>query len=140
VRTVAAPDVRERSWRVRVLIFAASAVIAAALAVVVAVHHRLGAGAPLLAFAAVEAWRARSVYRRRPSGDYDEQVERAAVRRRMRTSALVSTAAAIGELVIAGFANSAALWWLGAALLLASALSWVSVLWLLPRAAAGSSR
>ena len=137
---MAAPDPRERSWRLRVLILAGSAVVAAVLAVFVAVHHRVGAGAPLLAFALVEAWRARSIYRRRPGGAYDERVEQVARRRRMRGSAIFVTVCTAGALVTAGFTNDAALWWLGGVLLLGCALMWWTVLWQLPRAAGRATR
>ena len=131
---MADPDLRDRSWRLRVLILAGSAVVAAVLAVFVAVHHRLGAGAPLLAFALVEAWRARSIYRRRPGSAYDQRVEHAARHRRMRTSAIIITVCTAGELIAAGFANDAALWWLGGLLVAGCALVWLTLL----RAAPGA--
>lgn len=131
---MAGPDLRDRSWRLRVLILAGSAVVAALLAFFVAVHHRLGAGAPLLAFALVEAWRARSVYRRRPGGPYDPAVEQAARHRRMRTSAIIITVTTAAELITAGFANDAALWWLGGGLALGCVLVWATLLGLLPTA------
>src|SRR5450631_4916407 len=123
------------AWRAGIGIFSLTAAAGVGLAVLMAVRGSwLGVGI-FTAVAAFEVWRAVTVYRRKPGGvTVDLAADHAQRNVRMRVSAWIVTACAVGCAIMAAFAGRVELWLIAGFLGAGAALVWFTTLWLIPRA------